>query len=75
MNQSVETQTANCRDGRQVVDDFLRWHSPERDFLFEDFGFAEVVFTPLFIRFWFPTMRVSRSPMAWSGCGGGATLA
>ena len=33
--------------------DFLRQHSPSGPFLFEDFGMAEAVFTPFFMRFWF----------------------
>jgi glutathione S-transferase len=35
------------------LDAFLRRHSPEGVFLFDDFGLAEVVFTPVFMRFWF----------------------
>jgi glutathione S-transferase len=35
------------------LDDFLRQHSPSGPFLFEDFGMAEAVFTPFFMRFWF----------------------
>lgn len=35
------------------LNDFLMEHSPDRTFLFEDFGWAEAVFTPLFMRFWF----------------------
>jgi glutathione S-transferase len=35
------------------LDDFLRWQAPKRPFLFESFGLAETVFTPLFMRFWF----------------------
>jgi glutathione S-transferase len=35
------------------LSDFLAEHSPEGPFLFEEFGLAEVVFTPLFMRFWF----------------------
>ncbi|HEX2134942.1 MAG TPA: glutathione S-transferase family protein [Microvirga sp.] len=35
------------------LDSFLRWQAPDGDFLFEQFGLAEVVFTPLFARFWF----------------------
>ena len=35
------------------LDDFLMEHSPGGVFLFQDFGWAEVVFTPLFMRFWF----------------------
>jgi glutathione S-transferase len=36
-----------------ALDDFLRWQSPEGTFLFERFGMAEVVFAPIFARFWF----------------------
>lgn len=35
------------------LDDFLSWHAPDRDFLFDRFGLAECVFTPMFARFWF----------------------
>jgi glutathione S-transferase len=35
------------------LNDFLLQHSPPGPFLFEDFGWAEAVFTPLFMRFWF----------------------
>ncbi|MBY6116095.1 glutathione S-transferase family protein [Mameliella alba] len=35
------------------IDGFLMEHAPERTFLFEDFGLAEAVFTPMFKRFWF----------------------
>lgn len=35
------------------IDDFLREHSPEGPFLFDRFGLAEAVFTPIFQRFWF----------------------
>ncbi len=35
------------------IDGFLSEHSPEGPFLFEDFGLAEAVFTPMFKRFWF----------------------
>lgn len=35
------------------LDDFLLEHAPDRRFLFEDFGWAEAVFTPMFQRFWF----------------------
>jgi glutathione S-transferase len=34
-------------------DAFLRKHNPDGTWLFDDFGFAECVFTPLFMRFWF----------------------
>jgi glutathione S-transferase len=35
------------------LDDFLCWHSVGQTFLFEEFGLAEAVFTPVFMRFWF----------------------
>jgi glutathione S-transferase len=35
------------------INEFLQWHAPDRDFLFDDFGFAEVVFTPILARFCF----------------------
>ena len=35
------------------LDDFLTEHAPGGVFVFEDFGWAEAVFTPLFMRFWF----------------------
>lgn len=35
------------------LDAFLVQRNPEGTFLFEDFGWAEAVFTPLFMRFWF----------------------
>lgn len=35
------------------LDDFLLAHAPAGPFLFEDFGWAEAVFTPFFARFWF----------------------
>lgn len=35
------------------VDAFLVEHAPRGPFLFEDFGWAEAVFTPMFMRFWF----------------------
>ncbi len=37
----------------EKLDDFLLQHSPAGPFLFEDFGWAETVFTPFFMRFWF----------------------
>lgn len=36
-----------------ALDRFLVRHSPDRTFLFEQFGWAEAVFTPMFMRFWF----------------------
>jgi glutathione S-transferase len=35
------------------LDDMLRQHNPEGTWLFERFGLAEVVYTPLMMRFWF----------------------
>lgn len=35
------------------LDDFLAWQNPDGIFLFERFGLAEAVFTPMFMRFWF----------------------
>lgn len=35
------------------LDGFLREHAPQGPFLFERFGWAETVFTPMFMRFWF----------------------
>jgi glutathione S-transferase len=37
----------------EKLNDFLLQHSPGGPFLFEDFGWAETVFTPFFMRFWF----------------------
>ena len=35
------------------LNDFLLQHSPQGTFLFDSFGLAETVFTPIFQRFWF----------------------
>ena len=35
-----------------ALDEFLSEHSPDNTFLFDRFGLAETVFTPLFMRFW-----------------------
>jgi glutathione S-transferase len=35
------------------LNDFLLQHNPGGTFLFDDFGWAETVFTPFFMRFWF----------------------
>ena len=35
------------------LNDFLLEHAPTGPYLFEEFGWAETVFTPLFMRFWF----------------------
>jgi len=37
----------------QRLDDFLKWYNPQGTFLFERFGLAEAVFTPMLMRFWF----------------------
>lgn len=56
MNQVIERRDAH----REVmikqfarINDFLVEHSPRGSFLFNEFGWAEVVFTPFFMRFWF----------------------
>lgn len=36
-----------------ALNDFLLQHNPDGDFLFESFGWAEAVYTPFFMRFWF----------------------
>lgn len=35
------------------LEDFLGWQSPGGTYLFEHFGLAEAVFTPMLMRFWF----------------------
>lgn len=40
-------------DRYAALNDFLVRHNPSGTFLFEDFGLAETVFTPFFMRFWF----------------------
>ncbi len=35
------------------LDGFLTFHAPDGEFLFDRFGLAECVFTPIFARFWF----------------------
>jgi glutathione S-transferase len=35
------------------LDDFLGYYAPTGDFLFEDFGWAETAFAPMFKRLWF----------------------
>jgi glutathione S-transferase len=59
--QYVMNQDAGKRDGLRQgmleqyarLNDFLLQYSPSGTFLFEDFGLAETVFTPFFMRFWF----------------------
>jgi glutathione S-transferase len=56
MNQDPGRRAA-LRDGMLAqyarLNDFLVEHSPDGTFLFESFGWAEAVFTPLMMRFWF----------------------
>lgn len=56
MNQDPSRRGA-MREGmlRQYarLDGFLVEHSPAGTFLFDGFGWAEAVFTPMFMRFWF----------------------
>jgi glutathione S-transferase len=56
MNQSLERRES-MNEGmlKQYarLNDFLVEHSPTGTFLFEEFGWAEAVFTPMFMRFWF----------------------
>lgn len=51
------TQTEAKRDTMTRLyaglDDFLRHYNPKGTFLFREFGFADLVFTPMFMRFWF----------------------
>lgn len=35
------------------LNDFLWQHAPDGTYLFKDFGWAEAVYTPFFMRFWF----------------------
>ncbi len=35
------------------LEDFLTWQNPDGTFLFDAFGLAEAVFTPMFVRFFF----------------------
>ena len=56
MNQSLERRDG-FREGMlklyAKINDFLAEHAPEGPFLFEQFGWAETIFTPFFVRFWF----------------------
>ena len=56
MNQDFAARPAfekRMLDQYAGLDDFLAKYNPEGDFLFEHFGLAEAVFTPMFMRFWF----------------------
>ena len=48
-----ETLKENMLKQYARLNDFLLEHSPSGTYLFEQFGWAETVFTPLFMRFWF----------------------
>ena len=56
LNQDIN-QCDAMREGMlkqyERLDDFLEEHSQSGPFLFESFGWAETVFTPFFMRFWF----------------------
>ncbi|MBA3426313.1 MAG: glutathione S-transferase family protein [Rubrobacter sp.] len=56
MNQDVNRRDEFRRgmlDLYSRLNDFLLNHNPDGTYLFEDFGWAETVFTPMFMRFWF----------------------
>ena len=56
MNQDISRRNA-LREGMlkhyAKLNDFLVEHATGPEFLFENFGLAETVFTPFFMRFWF----------------------
>ncbi|MEX2524645.1 MAG: glutathione S-transferase family protein [Gammaproteobacteria bacterium] len=49
----LDEMKAEVDDQYRQLDEFLDYYAPDRDFLFEDFGWAEVAFTPMFKRLWF----------------------
>jgi glutathione S-transferase len=56
MNQDLKRKSEfekNMLTQYEMLNSFLLQYSPEGPFLFEDFGWSEAVFTPLFMRFWF----------------------
>lgn len=56
MNQDTTQRDAHYSkmlDLYRELNDYLVEHNPNGTFLFEKFGLAEVVFTPMFMRFWF----------------------
>lgn len=56
MNQSREGREAHVQKMLGIyrdINDFLLAHGPDGPFLFDNFGLAEAVFTPMFKRFWF----------------------
>lgn len=48
-----EKHKAAVNQQYELLDEFLNYYAPDRDFLFEEFGWAEVAFTPMFKRLWF----------------------
>ncbi|MBX9757988.1 MAG: glutathione S-transferase family protein [Beijerinckiaceae bacterium] len=53
-DQSRRADFAQAMDAQYArLNDYLLWQAPDRVFLFERFGIAEAVFTPLFVRFQF----------------------
>lgn len=56
MNQDRDKRDI-CRDAviaqYRRLNDFLEWQNPDGTWLFDRFGLAETVFTPMFMRFWF----------------------
>lgn len=56
MNQAPEKREAHYEKLLGLyrdLNDFLMEYNPDGTFLFDDFGLAEAVFTPMFMRFWF----------------------
>lgn len=56
MNQVIEQREAHHEKMLQQyakLNDFLEQHSPDGTYLFDEFGWAECIFTPFFMRFWF----------------------
>lgn len=56
MNQDAARRPAllaNLLREYERLDDLLMRFSPQGPWLFDEFGWAEVVFTPMFMRFWF----------------------
>jgi glutathione S-transferase len=56
LNQDLARREALCQrmlTQYAQLNEFLVEHAPTGPFLFEQFGWAEAVFTPMFMRFWF----------------------
>ncbi len=56
MNKDIaqrDTLRAGMLKQYALLNDFLLQHAPDGTFLFDQFGWAETVFTPFFMRFWF----------------------